>query len=239
MNYLIGSKAKYIDRVRNTIRMDPFNVKRALDPDTWNIVRYMEGVAVQSDKGDMNYFSLVVCEDRLIFLPLAGANLGQVIFREFGNKGFMVMVPAHDILSVGLVRGEDEAGNFWESGLMNSRSVHIKLNVASLPDPDDPDDEIHTAQFHIFTYEANSRIMFHLSAMWINCYTRIKALIHVIKEESNVFTASVFYDQISDILFDPGFMIQDQIQALSFFASEAINDLTLKKLFFQVKNVMY
>ena len=77
-----GDKA----RVRSTIRLDPFNIKRALDPETWNSIRHMEGVVVESGNGRIHgYYSCVVCEDRLIFLPLSGTGFAEVIFREFGR----------------------------------------------------------------------------------------------------------------------------------------------------------
>jgi len=47
-----GDKA----RMRHTIRLDPFNVRRALDPETWNSIRYMEGCVVEKNHGRVAYF---------------------------------------------------------------------------------------------------------------------------------------------------------------------------------------
>ena len=68
-------------RVRHTTRMDPFNVKRALDPETWNSIRYMEGVVIETSDGIHGYYSIIICEDNIIFLPLSGKNFSSVVFR--------------------------------------------------------------------------------------------------------------------------------------------------------------
>jgi len=119
-------------RVRKTVRLDPYNIKRALDPETWNTIRYMEGVVVESGNGRVHgYYSCIICEDRIIFLPLSGVKFTEVVFREFGKSGHIIMVPAHEIVSVGYLRGEENSAMLWGDDDWNARSLHLKLNLLS------------------------------------------------------------------------------------------------------------
>ena len=224
-------------RVFNTARLDPFNVKRALDPETWGIIRYMENVVIQqvTEKGEIEgYFSCIICEDRIIFLPLCEPGLKKVMFREWGSHGFIIMVPAHEMISVGYMRGQENSAQLWGDPAWNARSQHILVKLASVPTDSSEFTELrHTAELHIFTYEPHTKVMYHLSNMWMNCFTRLKANVEVIKEESELEHAEEFYREVYRTMQQvPSATIDKQIQQLSFFASEAVNDMTLKKVFF-------
>ena len=226
-NKSTGDKSK----VYHTIRMDPYNVRRALDPSLWPMIRYMEGVVIQRGKGHDGYYSMVVCEDRLMFLPLANPGFKGVTFREWFAKGSMVVIPAHEIVSVGYVRGEEFTAKLWENNYeMKTRSVHIKLNLISIPE--DEREVSSSAEFHLYTYEAKTRAMYHIAAMWTNCYTRMKARLEVERNESALAEASDFFTEIVDVTHSPNSTLSEQIKALSMFSSEAVNDIQLKKLFF-------
>mmetsp|Transcript_9551 Transcript_9551/g.19422 ORF Transcript_9551/g.19422 Transcript_9551/m.19422 type:complete len:1273 (+) Transcript_9551:135-3953(+) len=226
-------------RVRNTVRLDPYNIKRALDADTWETIRYMEGVVVESGNGNIyGYYSCIICEDRIIFLPLAGVKFTEVVFREFGVSGHIIMVPAHEIMSCGYMRGVENTGKLWENQDMNQRSLHIKLNLQSGVFRSDRKKSTRlSGQMHIYTYENNSKVMYHICRMWIDCFTRMKARIPLVKEQSEVALASAFIDEVEGILHENKGNYQDHIHAMSYLASELINDITLKQQFFQRTNV--
>ncbi|GMH51923.1 hypothetical protein TrST_g8221 [Triparma strigata] len=231
-----GDKA----RVRSTIRLDPFNVKRALDPETWETIRHMEGVVVESGNGKIHgYYSCVICEDRLIFLPLAKTGFADVVFREFRSSGHIIMIPANEILTVGYKRGEENAAQLWGDQNWNARSLHIKLNLFS-PEADDGPGmpaSAHAAEMHLYTYEKHSKIMFHISNMWVNCFTRMKANILVMKERSDLEEAIIFFNEVKEIVKSDNTTVKQHIHALSFLAAELVNDVTLKRLFFEQTDI--
>jgi len=85
---------------------------------------------------------------------------------------------------------------------------------------------------HIYTFEQNSKVMFHISNMWLDCFTRMKAKIPLIKEESEIELATGFLQEVERIISKDKRMYQDHIHALSYLASELVNDMTLKHQFF-------
>jgi hypothetical protein len=154
-------------------------------------------------------------------------------------------VPAYEIVSVGYRRGEENAAHLWGDSDWNARSQHIVLKLASVPTNSTEFHEYkHTADLHIFTYEKHSKVMYHLSNMWMNCFTRIKANVAVEKEVSGgggmtlsirtvtltpraraqvseLKHASSFYHEVNDIMHElPVVPHDEQIQVLSYFASE-------------------
>jgi hypothetical protein len=228
-------------RVRNTVRLDPYNVKRALDPETWNSIRYMEGVVVESGNGKMHgYYSCIICEDRIIFLPLSGMKFTEVVFREFGISGHIIMVPANEIMSCGYMRGEENTGMLWGNNEWNARSLHIKLNLLSQVNDAGDAKKLQklAGQMHIYSFEQNSKVMFHICRMWIDCFTRMKARIPLVKEESEIEMATKFLEECERIVGSSKRAYQDHIHAMSHLASELINDITLKRLFFARTSVM-
>ncbi|GMH52002.1 hypothetical protein TL16_g01136 [Triparma laevis f. inornata] len=233
-----GDKA----RVRSTIRLDPFNVKRALDPETWETIRHMEGIVVESGNGKIHgYYSCVICEDRLIFLPLSKTGFVDVCFREFRSSGHIIMIPANEILTVGYKRGEENAAQLWGDQNWNARSLHIKLNLFS-PKEGNGDKSggtagSHAGVMHLYTYEKNSKIMFHISNMWMNCFTRMKANILVTKEESDQEEAIIFFSEVRNIVKSETTTAKEHIHAMSFLAAELVNDVTLKRLFFEQTDI--
>jgi len=225
-------------RMSHTIRLDEFNVRRALDPETWNSIIYMEGCVVDTEKGEA-YFALVVCEDRLIFLPLSATKKTKMIIREFSQGllaggGYIMMIPAYDIVSMRYVRGADDAASFWKNNRhMTSRSIHIELQLSSQFDPIDPHSDSCESYFHIYTYEINSQIMYHISTMWINVATKLKTDVSIAKEESDLTSSTDYIKEIVAALMDEQVGIGDQVALLDNISEEVLNDMTLKKLFFQ------
>ena len=148
------------------------------------------------------------------------------------------MVPAHDIISVRYMRGEENALKLWGDPDWNARSLHIRLTLLTQGKEGKGSKGI-VHRMDLFTFEQNSKVMFHVSGMWIDCYTRMRAEIPVVKEQSEVELASDFFSEVESMLSNDKFAYGEHTHAMTFLASELINDITLKKLFFKAPQVLH